>query len=351
MQSAIFVKEIGQPMILGERSIPEPPKGFILVKVLSTMLLPHDTYGRDKGLFIQERLPFILGNNIGGVVEKLGEGVTSFTPGDQVFGQGDPLYPTPDASGLQEYAIIEADAAAKIPPGFTMDDLVTFPINATTAFEAMFHPRGFGFPTPSNPSPENYVSASKTIVVIGGGSNVGRLGIQFAKIAGVGRIITVASARNEAALRAMGATHIVDRHASPESIAAQIREISPEGVEHVFDCVSWENELSLALSIVPTTQPSVVLTLHPPNEGIKLAKEKGLNDCSVRFILGTNDCLQPLTQQLWVNLPKWVEQGKIRVPKYRVIEGLDLKLVEEGLDSYRDGRPVTQFIVHPHGGK
>jgi NADPH:quinone reductase len=318
------------------------------------IVLPHDTYGRDKGLFIEERLPFILGNNIGGVVEKLGEGVTSFTPGDQVFGQGDPLYPTPDASGLQEYAIIEADAAAKIPPGFTMDDLVTFPINATTAFEAMFHSRGFGFPTPSNdanPSPENFVPASKTIVVIGGGSNVGRLGIQFAKIAGIGRIITVASARNEAALRAMGATHIVDRHASPESIAAQIREISPAGVEHVFDCVSWENELSLALSIVPTTQPSVVLTLHPPNEGIKLAKEKGLNDCSVRFILGTNDYLQPLTKQLWVNLPKWVEQGKIRVPKYRVIEGLDLKLVEEGLDSYRDGSPVTQFIVHPHGGK
>jgi hypothetical protein len=36
-QNAIFVSAIGQPLVSGERPIPEPPKGYILVKVLSTM--------------------------------------------------------------------------------------------------------------------------------------------------------------------------------------------------------------------------------------------------------------------------------------------------------------------------
>jgi hypothetical protein len=37
MQKALFVKEIGKPMVLGERPVPQPPKGYILIKVHSTM--------------------------------------------------------------------------------------------------------------------------------------------------------------------------------------------------------------------------------------------------------------------------------------------------------------------------
>lgn len=36
-QNAIFVSEVGKPLVSGERPIPEPPKGYILVKVLSAM--------------------------------------------------------------------------------------------------------------------------------------------------------------------------------------------------------------------------------------------------------------------------------------------------------------------------
>jgi hypothetical protein len=40
---------------------------------------------------------------------------------------------------------------------------------------------------------------------------------------------------------------------------------------------------------------------------------------------------------------------KILIPKFRLVKGLDETKVNEALDSYRDGKPVTQAIVHPWG--
>lgn len=71
MQKVVFVEEIGKPMRLRTRPIPKPSSGHVLIKVTATMctsqrivrlleiwslafipVLPHDTYGRDRGLFI-----------------------------------------------------------------------------------------------------------------------------------------------------------------------------------------------------------------------------------------------------------------------------------------------------------
>jgi NADPH2:quinone reductase len=309
--------------------------------------LPHDTYGRDAGLFIQERLPFILGTNIAGTVVKAAPDVNSFAIGDQVFGMGNPLFPTPDMSGLQQYALLSAESAGKTPPSLTLDDAVTFPVNACTSFAALFHPNGFGFTPPFSSKPHLWVP-SQTILIIGGGSNVGKLAIQFAKLAGIQSIVTIASGANSAALQELGATHVVDRHLDPASITSEIRKIvGQDGVTHIYDCVSWD--YSFPISLLSPSKHSTLLTLHPCDDAERIVKQKGL-DCRVQFILGNSAFLQPLTKQFWESLPGWIERGSLAVAKYRVVEGLDLKLVEEGLDSYRDGNPVTPVVVHPNAG-
>ena len=53
-------------------------------------VLPHDTYGRDLGLFVADKLPYILGTNITGIVKEIGSNVSSFQVGDRVFGIGNP---------------------------------------------------------------------------------------------------------------------------------------------------------------------------------------------------------------------------------------------------------------------
>jgi NADPH:quinone reductase len=254
MQRAIFVTEVGKSLSLGTRAIPSPPKGYVQINVTATQLLPHDTYGRDAGLFIASKLPFVLGTNIAGTVTAFGpdSSPSDYEIGDAIFGLGNPFYPTPDMSGLQEYALLDISASAKIPAGFTPEQVVTFPVNAVTSFEALFHPtNGFGFPAPFAPTAgQGFAYATQNILVIGGGSNVGKLGIQFAKLVGVGRIISIASRKNEAGLKALGATHVVDRHQEPAKVVKAVHTITgSEGVTHVYDCVSWEYSLALSLDI------------------------------------------------------------------------------------------------------
>jgi NADPH2:quinone reductase len=350
MQRAIFVTEVGKPLSLGTRAIPSPPKGYVQIKVTATQLLPHDTYGRDLGLFIGEKLPFILGTNIAGVVTSLGPDTTSYKIGDPIFGLGNPFHPTPDMSGLQEYALLSTAASAKIPTGLTPAQAATFPVNAVTSFEALFHPtNGFGLPAPLPAPDAGFDYATQSILIIGGGSNVGKLGIQFARLVGVGRVVVVASVENAALLKELGATHVVDRHLGAAGVVAAVHAITGrEGVTHVYDCVSWE--YSLAVELVSRTRPSVILTLHPAESAAELVKEKGLEGTvKVGFVVGNSSFLAPLTEEFWKALPGWIEAGNLAVPEYRVVEGLDLKAVEEGLDSYKDGSPVTPFVVRVAG--
>jgi NADPH2:quinone reductase len=295
------------------------------------------------GLFIGEKLPFILGTNIAGTIIKFGPEVTKYTPGDDVFGLGKPGNPTPDMSGLQEYALLDAESSAKIPVGFSLDEMVTFPVNAVTSYNALFHEKGFGFPAPINT--KSAPLSPETIVIIGGGSNVGKFGIQFAKMAGIGKVVTIASAANTDTLKNLGATHVIDRHAAQESIIEQVHAITGKnGATHIYDCVSWE--FSVANALLPTSGKGILLVLHPVDDAEAKFKSEGL-DCRVTFVVGNSEWMGSLTHKFWEFLPEWIKEKKLEVSRFKVIEGLDLKLIEEGLDSYKDGKPVIPVVVHP----
>jgi NADPH2:quinone reductase len=107
---------------------------------------------------------------------------------------------------------LETNTSAVVPDGFTDDQMVTLPINANTSFAALFHPNWLGFPPPFSPEAKNFDYAAQSIVIIGAGSNCGKLAIQFARLAGIGVIIAVASLSGEKLLRELGATHVVDRN-------------------------------------------------------------------------------------------------------------------------------------------
>jgi NADPH2:quinone reductase len=130
-----------------------------------------------------------------------------------------------------------------------------------------------------------------------------------------------------------------------EEIVAGVHAVTGlEGVTHVYDCVSWTYELAVVL--VSGTRASVVLTLHPVEGAAALVKERGLEGTvKVGFVGGNSAYWAPLTEGFWKALPGWIEAGELAVPEYRVVEGLDLQAVEAGLDSYKDGSPVTPFVV------
>jgi NADPH2:quinone reductase len=266
--------------------------------------------------------------------------------GDEVFGLGSPVSPVPDESGLQQYALLDAECSAKIPTGYDFDQMATIPVNAATSFSALFNEQGFGFPMPGFKKAE-WDPKSETILVIGGGSNVGKMAIQYGKLIGLGKILTIASATNTSALKELGATYVIDRHQTPSEIQAQITEIvGSEGLSKIYDCVSWEHDM--ALSLLSPDKPGILLGLHPVDEAKKAIAERKLN-VKATLILGISSFMQPLTKAFWESLPNWVANGDLAIGKYKVIEGFNLPAIEEGLDMYIDGKPVTPVVVHPWG--
>ncbi|TVY82203.1 Dehydrogenase orsE [Lachnellula suecica] len=347
-QNAIFVTEIGKPVMAGTREIPTPGPGEVLIKVTATQLLPHDTYARDSGLFIADHLPYVLGTNIAGTVQSLNP---KYSIGQHISGAGDPAAPIPDFAGLQEYSLLLLANSALVPIGKSDDEAATLPVNAVTSFAALFNPKWFGFPPPWSPAAASFDYGAQSIVIIGAGSDCGRLALQFAKSVGIGTVVGIASLSGEKELRKFGATHVVDRHQEQSAIVKQVRQIlgGEEGVTRVYDCVNWTFELAVAL--VTKDEESLVATLHQPRTVGELLARDGKSKAQVRFVSGAAPQWgEEDTVEFWAWLKGAVENGVVTIPSFRVLEGLDVEKVNEALDSYRDGSKVLHAVVRP-GGK
>ena len=87
------------------------------------------------------------------------------------------------------------------------------------------------------------------------------LAIQLAKLSGFSPIIVTASSRNSSALKAIGATHTLDRSLSSKAIVPQVKRITEgKNISHVFDAVAIRTTQHLAVDIL-APRGKVVLVL------------------------------------------------------------------------------------------
>ena len=83
-QKALILPKKQGNFEVGSRSIPSPGTGQLLVKVQSAALNPVDYKMQEHGIFISD-YPAVLGADIAGIVEEVGEGVENFSKGDNVL--------------------------------------------------------------------------------------------------------------------------------------------------------------------------------------------------------------------------------------------------------------------------
>jgi NADPH2:quinone reductase len=311
-------------------------------------VLPHDAYGRDYGLFISDKLPFVLGSSIAGVVEQLGpeSSSSSFKVGDRVFGQSNVTSPTPDQAGLQEYAILLTDSIALTPDSMTDDEAATLPVNIATTAIAFFTTFGFELPAPWENKQIDHDDASKPIVLLGAGTNVARLFTRLAtKVLGIENIIAVASLTNESELREAGASSVIDRHLPDDAIIAQVHKAAggAENVIRILDCASWDHHLAAAL--LAADKPTRLVTLHPVDEA-KVREVKPL--CRANLVENTNPNLGAHAGPFWQTLPRWIEAGIVRPTALWTVDGLDnVDAINKQLDEYAAGKGLLQLVVRP----
>jgi len=171
---------------------PAAGKGQVLVNIKASGVNPLDLKIKaGQAAHAQAKLPAILGVDMAGVVEAVGDGVTSFKPGDEVYGMTGGIA---DVQGsLAEYAAVEADLLAIKPKNLTMQEAAALPLIFITAWEGLVDRAN--------------VHEGQTVLIHGGAGGVGHIAVQIAKARDASVYTTVDPSKNEL-IRNYGATPV-----------------------------------------------------------------------------------------------------------------------------------------------
>src|SRR5258708_6977375 len=138
---AVRIHEFGDADVLQYEDVerPEPQAGEVLVRVRAAGINRMDYWARKFPLpgITAGQLPYILGWDISGEVVALGEGVTQFEVGDEVYGM--PRFPG-EAKGYSEYVAAPVADLPHQPQKLTHQETAGIPLAALTAWQALLDP-------------------------------------------------------------------------------------------------------------------------------------------------------------------------------------------------------------------
>jgi NADPH2:quinone reductase len=198
---------------------PQPEAGQLLVAIKASAVNPLDLKIRGgQAAHARQPLPAILGIDLAGVVEAVGEGVTAFQSGDEVFGM------TGGVGGLQgslaQYAAVDAELLAPKPANLSMREAAALPLIFITAWEGLVDRAA--------------VHSGQKVLVHGGAGGVGHVAIQIARAFGA-EVFSTGSATSKTFIEQLGATAIDYRQMPVEDYVAKYT--GGRGFDIVYDTV------------------------------------------------------------------------------------------------------------------
>jgi NADPH:quinone reductase-like Zn-dependent oxidoreductase len=221
----VVVTRHGGPDVLQvvEEDLPEPRVGEVRVKVLAAGVSAYDLMFRRSGsLPGTPRVPFTLGEDVVGVVDKLGEAVSPLVPGQTVAGA---TFCLGVGGGYAEFICLPASELVLVPSGVDPAEAVCLVVNYLTAHMAMHRTAR--------------VQSGERILVHGAAGGVGTALLELGKLAGL-EMYGTASKYNHELVSALGATPIDYR---TEDFVERIRGLTDDGVDAVFDPIGGARQL------------------------------------------------------------------------------------------------------------
>jgi NADPH2:quinone reductase len=217
----VVVTRHGGPEVLQmvEEEMPTPGPGQVGVKVLAAGVSAYDLMHRSSGSVPgSPKPPFTQGEDVVGLVDQLGPGVSDLAKGQMVAGY-------PRGGGYTEYICLPADEVAPVPDGVDPAEAVCLVANYLTA-HMMLHATA-------------RVVKSERILVHGAAGGVGSALLELGRLAGL-EMYGTASARNHELVAGFGATPIDYRN---EDFVRRIRELTGDGVDVVFDPIGGARQV------------------------------------------------------------------------------------------------------------
>jgi len=211
---SVQVSKAGMPFLVSQRHQPVPGKKEVLIKVSACGICHSDVFVRE-GLFPGIEYPRIPGHEIVGVIEKTGEGVSSWKAGDTVgvgwhgghcfecdaCRSGDFILCSKSRvtgisfdGGYAEYMVSPEEALARVPEGMSLEHAAPLLCAGVTTFNALRHSG----------------ARAGDLVAIQGIGGLGHLGVQFASRMGFHTVALSSGKEKESLAHALGAHDYID---------------------------------------------------------------------------------------------------------------------------------------------
>ncbi|MEN3787313.1 S-(hydroxymethyl)glutathione dehydrogenase/class III alcohol dehydrogenase [Aeromonas veronii] len=263
----------GQPLSIEEVEVMPPQAGEVRVRIVATGVCHTDAFtlsGEDpEGVF-----PCILGHEGGGIVESVGEGVTSVKVGDHVIPlytpecgeckfcksgktnlcqkiratqgkglmpdgttrfskDGQPIYHYMGTSTFSEYTVLPEISIAKVDPAAPLEEVCLLGCGVTTGIGAVMNTAK--------------VKEGESVAIFGLGG-IGLSAVIGARLAKAGRIIAIDINESKFELaRKLGATDCINPNAYDKPIQEVIVELTDGGVDFSFECIGNVRVMRAAL--------------------------------------------------------------------------------------------------------
>ncbi|GAA0730503.1 Zn-dependent alcohol dehydrogenase [Sphingomonas japonica] len=359
---AAILREAGSPLSIEDVRIDAPGPREVLIRTAAVGVCRSDLHFVD-GSF-PHPVPTVPGHEAAGVVEVVGDGVSSVRPGDPVItfftvfcgscefctsgrpslcidpstrrpadapprlslADGTPLAPFLNLSAFAERMLVHENACVAIDKAMPLDRAALLGCAVITGAGAVFN--------------DSKVKPGESVAVIGAGG-IGLAAINAAKIAGAGMIVAIdpVAEKRELAKR-MGATHAFD--AGAEGLAKAVLTLTGGGVHYAIEAVGRPNTAELAWTILRRGGTATILGMIAPGQSVSIAGPTFLTGKKLQgSLLGST--------QFPLDMPRLVRMyldGKLDLDTM-VAETIALDDVNTALAKLRSGDSVRSVIVFP----
>ncbi|NTJ41750.1 zinc-binding alcohol dehydrogenase family protein, partial [Agrobacterium larrymoorei] len=234
-----------------------------------------------------------------GIVKAVGESVTLFRPGDEVFYAGAINRPGSNS----EFHLVDERIVGKKPKTLSFEEAAALPLTAITAYEALFHRLKVNDPVPGG---------ANAILIIGGAGGVGSIAIQLARqLTDLTVIATASRPETKEWVKQLGAHHVLD-HSQP--LAPQVEALGLGSPSFVFS--TTQSDLHVADSIALIVPQGRYCLIDDPKGGFDVMpfKRKAISIhwemMFARPVFETADILEQ--HKLLDHVSELVDAGKIR---------------------------------------
>jgi NADPH:quinone reductase len=313
-----------------ETTKPLPKGRDLLVKIAAVSVNPVDfKIRRNSAKDTVLESPKIIGWDAVGVVEAVGEGVSLFKVGDEVYYAGDITRSGSNA----EYQLMDERIVGRKPKSLSVEAAAAIPLTALTAWEILFDRVRI-----------NEKDRGKSVLIIGGAGGVGSIAIQIAKkVAGLTVIATASRPESIAWCKQQGVDYVVNH----KDLLNEMRKIDFQYVDFILDFVDtnlyWDAMVEL---IKPQGHIASITGSSTPVALNKLKNKSASFSWELMYTRSTFQTDDMIEQHHTLNkVAELLDDGTLKTTLKETLLGLTADNFKKAHQQLESGKTIGKIVI------